>query len=814
MSANIFYEVKTALSSRLPHVLHELLPGGKLQGHEYVCASLEGGEGTSCSTNIDTGKGSDFATGEAWGDIIALAAKVWNVRQFEAAKKLAEQYGLECGSIANNKDAQRRTQRDAEALSSIAPYGEQLRKPQTDTDISGTTQTNAVSSEFVAMYPIPSTAPMRPHRHKQYGIPIKLWSYTDNQGRPVAHTARFETPQGKVVLPLTYGKQGGIPKWAWKALPEPRPLYNLHELSQGTKPILIVEGEKTAEAAKVLFPSYIVTTWSGGAQAVHKADWSVLQGRSVIIWPDNDKAGRKAALDIASVLQSIAQAVLIVDVPSNVPEKWDLADAIPMDFDIQKAVQQAILPSVFKEKHTAKIQVMPTLLEVDELPLKSWPQFSWASCPGLLGDFVKLATRDSEADPAAVCITTLVRFAAEVYAFAEKRGPHIYVGETAHPPRLFAVICGNSSKARKGTSRYPVATLFGRDYCDEQDLRSWKVCMPAKESGGPLSTGEGLAFHVREETEEERTRHQKNNPHLPLRDKADKRLLISDEEFATALSCIKREGNTLSMGIRCFWDSGDYAPLTKNNPITVKGAHINIITHITMQELALCLDEVQAVNGFGNRFLWICARRSKLVALPPRMPEVEIALMQRELWRLVGLAQNRGLMKMDTAALEVWRNVYPELSKEHNGFAGSIINRAEAQTLRLALVYALLDGQDHIAEPHLQAALSLWTYAQESALYIFKDKGDDPLEAKILAALQGGALSATELSHALQRHVSRERLQPLLQRLEAQQKITITKEKGLGRPRTLLALCSSANGCEKKKLSEKSEFSEKRGAHE
>ena len=105
------------------------------------------------------------------------------------------------------------------------------------------------------------------------------------------------------------------------------------------------------------------------------------------------------------------------------------------------------------------------------------------------------------------------------------------------------------------------------------------------------------------------------------------------------------------MGIRCFWDSGDYAPLTKHNPILVRGAHISIITHITMQELAVLLGEVQAVNGFGNRFLWICARRSKLVALPSRMPAQKLAPIQRELWRLVSHAQKNTNMTMNASAL-------------------------------------------------------------------------------------------------------------------------------------------------------------------
>jgi len=438
--------------------------------------------------------------------------------------------------------------------------------------------------------------------------------------------------------------------------------------------------------------------------------------------------------------------------------------------------------------------------DLNDLAIKAWPRFSFDACPGILGEFVDLATRDSEADPAAVCITALVRFGAEVYGYAPNRGPHVYVGETIHPPRLFAVICGNSSKARKGTSRHPVAKLFGREHCLPADLKAWGVPLPARESGGPLSTGEGLAHHVRDESDEERERRQRQNPTEPLREKGDKRLFVSDEEFASVLVCIKREGNIVSMSIRCFWDSGDYEPLTKNNPIQVRGAHICIITHITMQELAVCLGEVQAVNGFGNRFLWICARRSRLVALPSRMPDHELAPLQREIWRLVGQAQKRSAMTMTTQALDLWKAIYPDLSQEHTGLAGGIINRAEAQTLRLALIYALLDGQGHIAETHLHAALAMWRYAQDSALYIFGDRAADPLEDKILEVLKAGPLTATELSTSLSRHVPRGRLRPLLQQLETQQRITITKLKNAGRPRIILAL---------RELSEKSE--EKRG---
>ena len=310
----------------------------------------------------------------------------------------------------------------------------------------------------------------------------------------------------------------------------------------------------------------------------------------------------------------------------------------------------------------------------DSIELRRWPHFPLeAACPGLLGDFVRLATNNSEADPAAVCVTALVRFCAEVessftfkwdcsaaarataraaskrgnrvfsakrrrvwFAFSKSelkmlcvyapyKGPHIFVGETLHPPRLFAIICGNSSKARKGTSRQPVMRLFGRQYCVPEELVKLGLPLPARETGGPLSTGEGLAFHLREYTESEREQFLEEHPDAVLHDKGDKRLVVMDEEFASALACIKREGNTLSMGIRCFWDSGDYAPLTKHIPVEVKGAHVNILGHITMQELEVALGNVQVFNGFANRFLWICARRTKLVPLPVPLPEEKVA---------------------------------------------------------------------------------------------------------------------------------------------------------------------------------------------
>jgi putative DNA primase/helicase len=92
--------------------------------------------------------------------------------------------------------------------------------------------------------------------------------------------------------------------------------------------VLIVEGEKTADAAAKLYPKAVVTTWPSGCKAIDKADWSPLIGRRVILWPDADQPGQQAMERLAQLLLRLpVDRVQIVANPPESPEGWDLADA-------------------------------------------------------------------------------------------------------------------------------------------------------------------------------------------------------------------------------------------------------------------------------------------------------------------------------------------------------------------------------------------------------------------------------------------------------------------------------------------------------
>nr|WP_256128407.1 DUF3987 domain-containing protein [Desulfolutivibrio sulfoxidireducens] len=104
-------------------------------------------------------------------------------------------------------------------------------------------------------------------------------------------------------------------------------------------PVVLVEGEKTADAMARLVPKAVATTWPGGCKATAKADFAPLSGRRVVILPDADKPGVEAALSVAaSVKQAGAAEVAVVPPPDGVAEGWDIADAEAEGWNSEKVI--------------------------------------------------------------------------------------------------------------------------------------------------------------------------------------------------------------------------------------------------------------------------------------------------------------------------------------------------------------------------------------------------------------------------------------------------------------------------------------------
>ena len=158
--------------------------------------------------------------------------------------------------------------------------------------------------------------------------------------------------------------------------------------------------------------------------------------------------------------------------------------------------------------------------------------------------------------------------------------------------------------------------------------------------------------------------------------------------------------------------------------------------HITVDELTRHLDRTEAANGFANRFLFIAVKRSKLLPHGGNLNFCELQPHAKRLAEVIEYTKLNRRVTMAVAAAQLWEDVYPELSEGELGLYGSVTGRAEAQVIRLALLYALLDQQTEICVEHLQAGLAIWDYADASARYIFGDATGDPVKDTILAALR------------------------------------------------------------------------------
>jgi hypothetical protein len=182
----------------------------------------------------------------------------------------------------------------------------------------------------------------------------------------------------------------------------------------------------------------------------------------------------------------------------------------------------------------------------------------------------------------------------------------------------------------------------------------------------------------------------------------------------------------------------------------------------SVDELRAELTQTDIANGFANRFLFLCVKRSKCLPFGGAdLPESVLSKFVQQLKQAASSARRVGGVVMAQPAREIWGRVYPRLSEVMPGLFGAATARAEAQVLRLAMLYALLDEKAQIGAPHLKAALGLWEYAEASARYVFGSSLGDPITDEILRAVRSAGqegLTRTQISGLFQRHCSAGRI--------------------------------------------------------
>jgi hypothetical protein len=389
-----------------------------------------------------------------------------------------------------------------------------------------------------------------------------------------------------------------------------------------------------------------------------------------------------------------------------------------------------------------------------------WPEtLRVEAYQGIAGEIVNLIEPASESDPAALLLQFLTLFGNAI-------GPKAFyrVERTKHHANLFSLIVGQSAKSRKGTSFDTVRAIF------EFAAPDWvEHCFHTG-----LSSGEGLIWAARDERERQKLPH-------------DRRVFVIEPEFARVLRIQRRDGNTLSQTLRQAWDSITMQILTKNSPAKATGAHVSIVGHITIDELRRELLTTDQANGYANRLLFVCARRSKALPEGGRVDSQRFAQLAKRVEQARLFAKHAGEMKRSTSARKLWAQWYSSLS-ECPGMLGAITARAEAQVLRLSMLYALLDRSRTIRTRHLQAAIAVWRYCEDSARSIFRtvvgDKKADRIYAALLAKGEKG-MSQSEIRALFSRNLEKDRIDEALELLTKAHLAECNREKTDGRPRTI-----------------------------
>lgn len=269
-------ETKSRLLDRIESVLESLLPEGKVRGQQFIVGDIDGNRGKSLVVELQGDKAglwTDFATNEG-GDIVDLWARVNHFDVQSEFTKVINDMALWMGerSPPINKP--------------------KIKIPPKD----------------------------------ELGHWSEKWDYHDGDGKLIACVYRYDTEDGKEFRPWDVIARKG-------RAPNPRPLYNQVGIKKHTD-VILVEGEKCSDA--LIDNDFPATTAMNGANApVDKTDWSPFESKRVLIWPDNDDAGREYAENAAqAIVEAGAKSVQILRVPKERPQKWDAADAVQGGIDL------------------------------------------------------------------------------------------------------------------------------------------------------------------------------------------------------------------------------------------------------------------------------------------------------------------------------------------------------------------------------------------------------------------------------------------------------------------------------------------------
>ncbi|HVX19209.1 MAG TPA: hypothetical protein VHA73_14355 [Acidimicrobiales bacterium] len=506
---------------------------------------------------------------------------------------------------------------------------------------------------------------------------------------------------------------------------------------------------------------------TGSAKAAECAAWALRRLYTDVPAGSIHNGRAAVAFDFAQQLRDVAEPVAREAMRIYVSQCGDLdSEGQPRPFTEQAAfdslksalenVPEGWTPGVFTKKKAG-----------ERAPR---PQLDAQAFHGLPGKLVKAIAPHTEADPAALLLTAMAYFGNAIGP-----GPHTIADGAKHTARLFPLIVGDSSRARKGTSLTRISNVFRHADGYWMQYRTFSS----------VGSGEGLIAEVADPKKDDEDKEPR-----------DKRAMFAIPEFAGLMAAKARQGATLSAVVRDAWDTGNLDNRVKTGPMRATGAHVSLLGHITCEEMEATLTTTDVANGFANRFLFCFAARSQLLPHGGDFTPEDEMRWGVKVMHALEFARDIAVVHKDNEARALWEDLYATMAEDvPGGIVGSLVSRSEAQVLRVALTYALWDGSPVIRRDHLEAAWAVWRYCRATITYLFGDeerRTGNPMADKVLAALErapDNELTQTEISRSVfAGNAKAEEVAGVLRYLEKHGHVGSESRSSGGRPQTVWRL--------------------------
>ncbi|MCO1582401.1 YfjI family protein [Crossiella sp. SN42] len=315
-----------------------------------------------------------------------------------------------------------------------------------------------------------------------------------------------------------------------------------------------------------------------------------------------------------------------------------------------------------------------------------------------LGTLAAQLDPNTEADPVGVMASLL-----GVVGVHLGPGPHLQIGYERHRLLIWPMLIGATGVGKKGTAYNAAKALL--THADNEFV--------AMNVHSGLSSGEGLSAVFAVDSEDGSGKPGRKARLLP---EGDCRLVAYEPEWASVMARMRREGNTLSAVLRAAWEGGNLSTLNVDARVA-RQSHVGILAHITPKEFRAKVTAADMAGGTYNRFLPIAVAQSKYLPNPAAADPALLVELGAGLARRLQQAAEFGPVGFTDAGALAWQGLYVEFGSHHGDDSPveEFVSRAAPHCLRIAAIYAALEGTDQIGPTHLEAAAALVRYSIASA---------------------------------------------------------------------------------------------------